>query len=67
MGSLFGDFSSFSHASDSSEKVPVHHSRAFGALEGGIRGGEIMRAHTRCKEFRDSYSVGALPLYPHPL
>lgn len=56
---------SFFHASDSSENVPVHHSRACGASEGGIRGGEIMRAHTSCKEFTDSCSVGALPL-PHP-
>lgn len=54
----------FFHASDSSENVPVHHSCACGAVVGGIRGGEIMRAHTGCKEFRDSYSVGALPLYP---
>lgn len=57
----------FFHASDSSENVPVHHSRACGASEGGIRGGEIMRAHTGCKEFRDSRSVGAFPLYPPSL
>lgn len=57
----------FFHASDSSENVPVHHSRACGASEGGTRGGEIMRAHIGCKEFRDSCSVGALPLYPPAL
>lgn len=31
---------------------------ACGASEGGIMGGEIMRAHTGCEEFRDSHSVG---------
>lgn len=52
----------FFHASDPSENVPVHHSWACGASEGGIKEGEIMRAHTACKEFRHSHSVGALPL-----
>lgn len=63
MNSLFGDFFPlFFHASDPSENVPVHHSWACGASEGGIKEGEIMRAHTACKEFRHSHSVGALPL-----
>lgn len=55
----------FFRASDSSENVPVHHRCARGGSEGGIKGGEIMRAHTGCKEFWVCCHVGVFsPIYP---
>lgn len=49
-----------------SQNVPVHHRWARGVLEDGIRRGEIMKARTACKEFRCSYSAGALPVLSSP-
>lgn len=60
---LFWWFSFLFHASDSSGNVPVHHSPACGGSEGEIIGGEIMRSHAGCIEFRYSCSAGAFPLY----